>query len=490
MVERFHLGFAPDQRDALLRRARVDALDLEAVELAGLAARHSETHILRDRFRGRVIFPIHDPQGRPVAFGGRILPEVEARWHEAGLTAVKYLNSPETPLFQKRATLYAAHLARDAARSAGWVAVVEGYTDVIAAHQVGVANVVGTLGTALGPDHVTLLRRLADRVVLVFDGDEAGQRAAERSLDLFLGHEVDLRVLCLPAGLDPCDFLLREGATPFLHLVESSLDPLAFALDRAAARHDLQSAEGARLAAEEALALLARVPARSRAGLDLKLAKTLDLLAHRLRIPVETLNRRLRDLRRQPAASPRRDDPAAGPDDSTAPEPPRVEDLDPLDRELVRILLEEPLAAGPIAAAVPAGQLADPSLRALLEAALELHREGLEPTFERVSGRVDDAARSLAAGLLLPLDRQPLSQPVRDEPWNERLERVLLAEAERRRRRRIEELRRQKSAIDPSLEPARADELQREILQLHLQRPDRRAVAASVPIVGVPAEGE
>ena len=129
----------------------------------------------------------------------------------AGKTVAKYLNSPETAVFQKRRILYAADLARAAARTSGWVAVVEGYTDVIAAHQAGLTNFVGTLGTALGDDHVAALRRLADRVVLVFDGDEAGQKAADRSLELFLGHEVDVRVLTLPENIDPCDFLLQRG---------------------------------------------------------------------------------------------------------------------------------------------------------------------------------------------------------------------------------------------------------------------------------------
>src|SRR5207244_10320354 len=126
---------------------------------------------VRERFRGRLTFPIHDPKGRPIGFGGRVLPEVERLLAASGKNVAKYLNSPETPLFQKRRVLYAWDLARNAAREAGWVAVVEGYTDVIAAHQVGLCNVVGTLGTALGDDHVTALRRLADRVVLVFDGD-------------------------------------------------------------------------------------------------------------------------------------------------------------------------------------------------------------------------------------------------------------------------------------------------------------------------------
>ena len=154
---------------------------------------------------------------------------------EQGRHVAKYLNTPETPLFQQADALSTARTwpgRRPGAR--GWVAVVEGYTDVIAAHQAGLENVVGTLGTALGEDHLGGLRRLADRVVLVFDGDEAGMSAADRSLELFLGNEVDLRVLTLPAGLDPCDFLLQQGAAAFRELAERAPDPLAYLLDRAA----------------------------------------------------------------------------------------------------------------------------------------------------------------------------------------------------------------------------------------------------------------
>ena len=191
-------------------------------------------------------------------------------------------------LFQKRRVLYAADLARPAAREAGWVAVVEGYTDVIAAHQVGLTNVVGTLGTALGDDHVVALRRLADRVVLVFDGDEAGQTAADRSLELFLGHEVDVRVLTLPANLDPCDFLLERGGRARSARWSSGRSiPWPSRSDRAAARFDLDSLEGSRRAAEWVLAILAAVPdgaprrARRQGGQGAR------HLSQRLRVPVD-----------------------------------------------------------------------------------------------------------------------------------------------------------------------------------------------------------
>ncbi|MFO0957744.1 MAG: DNA primase [Isosphaeraceae bacterium] len=298
-VEVFGLGFAPDARDWLSGRARRMGFGTALLEASGLLGRSAENQaVLRERFRGRLIFPIRDFRGRTIAFGGRILPEIESRMKADGRQAAKYLNSPETLVFQKRRHLYAADLARAEARHQGWVAVVEGYTDVIAAHQAGLSNVVGTLGTALGDDHASALRRLADRVILIFDGDEAGQNAADRSLEIFLGHELDVRVLTLPEGLDPADYLARYGADRFRQLLEQSVDPMAFLVARAQDRFDLESAEGARQAAEHILGILARIPRLSRSGIDVKVGQALNNLARLLRLPVSdrTLINRLQQL--------------------------------------------------------------------------------------------------------------------------------------------------------------------------------------------------
>jgi DNA primase len=477
-IERFRLGFAPDERTGLLDQARRKGIDLAALESAGLVARQADNQLLRDRFRGRAIFPIHDWQGRSIAFGGRILPEVEARWSEAGLTAAKYLNSPETPLFHKRRHLYGVHLAREAARRAGWVAVVEGYTDVVAAHQVGLANVVGTLGTALGEEHVHLLRRLADRAVLVFDGDEAGQKAAERALELFLGHEIDVRVLTLPAGLDPCDVLLRDGAAAFEERVAGSVDPLEFVLERAAARHDLASPEGTRLAAEWAVGLLARVPRRNHAGLDVKLAKALDLVARRLRLPVESLSRRLRDLRRDPRSEARSVSPVAL-EHGAAPAPEPTErdiqpsQLDPLDREIVRIVLQDPSLLSEVAEHVPLDAIGDEPLRRLLAAGYALLEEGLAPSFEQIAGRVGPADRSLAAGLVGSFDPQPASTFRGNlAPWTIQLSLLL-------KNFRLRAFERQLGQIDRAQDPVRFEATRRAYLTLKHQRTDVNHVSAS-----------
>jgi DNA primase len=487
-VERFRLGFAPDRRDWLQSQARAAGVSLASLEAAGLVARNAETQLTHDRFRGRLMFPIRDMPGRAIAFGGRILPETEKKWTDAGRHVAKYLNSPETPLFQKRKQLYAADLARHEARRTGWVAVMEGYTDVIAAHQAGLENVVATLGTALGDEHVTLLRRLAETVVLVFDGDEAGQKAADRSLEFFLSHELEMRVLCLPGGLDPCDFLMSEGADAFRRLMDSAVDPLSFAIDRATSRFDLDSPEGTRLAAESVLEVLARVPEKHRNGLEFKVAKALDTLSHQLRIPARQLSTVLRRFRTDHARVARRapapHEPAAEVSTRTArpmevrtttESRPTVQqriELDRVDRELVELALNEPSLVPILRSRVPADLLVEPSLRAILQACYELDAEGQAASFERLSLRLDDpAVRSLAAGLLLPLDPAPLAAGTRPAPPEVRLQGVLQGLALREWQQRVRDLEAAKAELDPSTSPDDYQALQREYFRVWSQRP-------------------
>jgi DNA primase len=486
-VATFRLGYVPNVRDWLTSRGRKHGYTIELLERAGLIVRGDEgSGPARDRFRGRLIFPIHDVRGRTLGFGGRILPSVAEQMAAAGKNVAKYLNSPETPVFQKRRVLYAEDLARAAARSEGWVAVVEGYTDVIAAHQAGLSNVVGTLGTALGDDHVRTLRRLADRVVLIFDGDEAGQKAADRALELFLGHDVDVRVLSLPENLDPCDFLVTQGGDAFRALVERAVDPLAFAIARAEAQFQLDSPEGSRRAAEWVLAILGRLPLAHHAGLDVKVAKALDTLSQRLRVPVETLDRRLRALRRSAAAAGRRSQTSASsvltPVVDGAPEtvPIRLRDLDPTDRELLEIVLNEPSVVGRLISRVAVASIRDAPLRTILQAAYDLYGEGEEPTFERIASRLDDpAVRALAAGLLLPLDPAPLPDGVRPAPWPDRLAGVLARLAERDRQERLRDLKGALAEIDRAVSPDVYRALSTEYLRLSSQRPDTKTKSAS-----------
>ena len=493
-VDRFQLGYAPAERGWLLAEARRQGFSASLLEQVGLVSRPEDSPgTIRERFRGRLIFPIHDERGRAIGFGGRILPDLERAMAAQGKNVAKYINSPETALFQKRKLLYAADLARTASREAGWVAVVEGYTDVIAAHQVNLSNVVGTLGTALGEDHIRGLKRLADLVVLVFDGDAAGQTAADRALEFFLGYELDVRVLTLPANLDPCDFLLKEGAGPFRELVSRAVDPLAFVLERAATRFDLTAIEGTRRAAEWVLGVLSRVPTTQRIGLDLKLAKTLDALGHRLSLPVESLRRRLQELRRiatprvgrdrtlAPSASPEATTTAESPSSRTAAPvtPIRLQELDPTDRELIQIVLNDATAVAHLVSRVTASSLRDAPLRAILQACYDLHGQGQLPRYEEVMNRLDDPqVRALAAALTLSMDSSPLPEDVRPATWHDRLHGVLLTLAERERQNRLRDIGLALAETDEVSDPDAFRALRLEYLRLMFQRPDTKKDAS------------
>jgi DNA primase len=474
-IERFRLGYAPLEHGWLLAQARRRGWGSGMLEQVGLASAVPDSPaVVRERFRGRLIFPIHDERGRTIGFGGRILPEEERRLAAQGKHVAKYLNSPETSLFQKRTVLYAADLARGAGREAGWVAVVEGYTDVIAAHQLGVRNVVGTLGTALGEDHLRSLRRLSDRVVLVFDGDEAGRSAADRALEFFLASELDLRVLTLPPDLDPCEYLFQEGSDAFRALAVQAADPLAYLLGRAGARFDLESEEGTRRAALWVLGIMSRIPETNQLGLGLevKQAKALDTLSHRLRVPLETLNRMRRQLRRSAARSRPAAVPGglaatadASPAGVAAPKavsvspPIRQGDLDRHDLELVQIALAEPAAIAWLMSRVGVSTLRDAPLRAILQACYDLQSEGQSPSYVNLMVRLDEpAVRALAASLvtqsaLSTPDPGRFSEKLRPAFWRERLEEMSIVLEKRERQARLKDLKRALDETDEHADP-------------------------------------
>ncbi|HKU87443.1 MAG TPA: DNA primase, partial [Casimicrobiaceae bacterium] len=223
----FGIGFAPDAWQGLAT-AFPDYEDA-ALEAAGLVIR-GEGGKRYDRFRCRVMFPIHDTRGRVIGFGGRVLENGEP----------KYLNSPETALFSKGKELYGLYLARNAIRAAGQVVVVEGYMDVVALAQHGIEYAVATLGTATTPFHAQKLFRLSDRVVFCFDGDAAGRKAAWRALENTLPVLADgkeARFLFLPDGQDPDDYVRAHGKAVFERAIEGSTPLSEFLLQELAARH-------------------------------------------------------------------------------------------------------------------------------------------------------------------------------------------------------------------------------------------------------------
>jgi DNA primase len=250
-AEHFEIGFAPAYADFLLRR--LTDLGPEILLEAGVATRGDDGGV-RDRFRGRITFPVHDLQGRGVGIGARILPSDPRAGDQA-----KYLNTAETPIYRKNELLYNLHRARGAIARSGEAYVVEGYTDVVALHQAGIENAVATCGTALGEEHFRLLSRFAQRAILAFDSDEAGARAAERAFAFQEAYPVQAIVMVIPQGLDPADFVRAHGAEA-VHLAAKHGRPLVeYMLRRTIGRHDLSTVEGRSAAVASVMPILQRL---------------------------------------------------------------------------------------------------------------------------------------------------------------------------------------------------------------------------------------
>ncbi len=337
-IQRFRLGFSPDRWDWLLQRARRDSFTDEQLKLTGLTSSTEASGRMYDRFRHRILFSIRDPQSRTVGFGGRVLPGDDEQ------PGAKYVNSPETRLFSKSHLLYGLDIVRDEVTRRRQVVVVEGYTDVIMLHQSGVHNAVAVLGTALTAQHIALLKRYCDRVTLVLDGDEAGQRRTNEILQLFLQHALDLRIATLPEGHDPCDFVQQYGGDAFESLVENAKDALNYRVDVVTAGLDIaRDLHGANQAVEEILRAIAQLD-RSRSGdvttIQLKERQVLAQLTRRFDITEADLRARLRAMRAN-RSSPmlRGEAPSVAPVAKAA--------MDDWDRELLQLFVATPAPSLP-----------------------------------------------------------------------------------------------------------------------------------------------
>jgi DNA primase len=212
-VSKWRLGVAPNVLDGLVKLAASQKVPLDLVQQGGLA-----TSANQDKFCNRLMFPITDVTGRVIGFGGRTLDG----------TGAKYINSPTTSLFDKSNTLYGLEQARHEIVATGTAVIVEGYTDVIMAHQCGCTNVVAALGTSLTNGHGRILRRYAEQVILVFDSDTAGKEAANRGLEVCLSQHLDIKLAFVPEGKDPCDYLLTAGKEGFDHVLSQATDVLQY----------------------------------------------------------------------------------------------------------------------------------------------------------------------------------------------------------------------------------------------------------------------
>lgn len=407
----FQLGFAPENWNWLLDRGVGRGLKAETLEAIGLAAK-SERGSRYDRFRGRVLFPIHDPQGRPIAIGGRILPG-------APDNQAKYVNCNETRLYHKSSQLYGLHLAKDSIQQSRTAIVMEGYTDVIMANQHGIANAVAVCGTALGEGHIRLLKRYCDTVVLLLDGDEAGQKRTNEILELFVVAQLDLRVATLPDELDPCDFLIERGPKAMQAIIEKSVDALEHKLGQVCNGFDpLNDTHRANLALEQMLDLLAKAPrsalianeaARLRQEQILvRLARRFGLENADLRARLESLRRRT-ESRRQPSIPIGRDqqssstaenststtDKKPNPSKSTAPDSSmaksyRFSDLEAVDKELFEILVLHAELVPLALERFPTAALASNTAQTLWKVYMDLELQGYSLEFQSVLAAVED----------------------------------------------------------------------------------------------------
>lgn len=380
MIEEFHLGFAAADWERLSRALSKQGFTAAELAQAGLSVPRQATgsgtgegHF--DQFRSRVMFPITDLRRRVVGFGGRIV----------GPGDPKYLNSRDTPLFKKGQTLYALDLAHDTASRLDQIVVVEGYFDVIALHQAGIRNVVATLGTALTAEHVRVLRRYVNRVVLLFDPDAAGVRAALRSLDLFVDSGLAVSVMSLPEGEDPDTFVRAAGPQAFAELQQRAPSLWDFALEQS-----LQAADSGRLedkvrCADAVLQLVQKIQH------PIERDERIRRVADRLGISEARLKERLASLNKAGA-------PVAGVNRRAVTPPTKPANVE--ERELVHLLLQGHLNATD-ASRLRAEHFTVPQYRRVVEVGLR-HRgmDGrilVRPTLDELMG--DEALAPLATEL-------------------------------------------------------------------------------------------
>jgi len=392
-AERFGVGFAPRDGEALLRHLQQKAFREEELVAAGLVAVGRSAY---DRFRGRLLWPIREASGDTIGFGAR-------RIFDDDRIDAKYLNTPETALYKKSQVLYGIDLARrDIARSSQAV-VVEGYTDVMACHLSGVGTAVATCGTAFGDDHARVLRRFMmdheefrGEVIFTFDGDAAGQKAAIRAFEGDQNFVSQTYVAVEPTGLDPCDLRLQQGDSAVRELVARRVPLYRFVLANVVGKYDLDRADGRVDALREAARLVSSIRDRSKVdAFAREVAGMIGLDVEEARAEVRrAVSRGRPDQRRRPAS------PVAPPPSGAAPVPPQQQlpDLrDPrfaLERETLKLLLQHPAQVGRSVAEVGPNDFRHPTYRSVWQ--LVVAAGGPSSAGPDWSARLRDAAPDAA----------------------------------------------------------------------------------------------
>ena len=462
-IAKFQLGYAPESWSWLLDRGAVKSWKPEDLEAVGLVAR-SERGSRYDRFRGRAIFPISDAQSRPIAVGGRILPGAES-------DSAKYINCNETRLYQKSHQLYGLDLARDAINKTRQAVVMEGYTDVIMAVQNGIQNAVACCGTALGESHIKLLKRYCDSVVLLLDGDEAGQRRTSEILELFVTAQMDLRILTLPDGLDPCDYLLKYSGQKLKEQIGGALDALEHKLRQVCRGFDpLLDTHRANTALEDVLATMSRVSHSSLLSneamrlrqdqLIARLARQFGIEQPEIRLRLESI-RKQRSQREKQRQELRRTQMVPEADVSgnkglgiSEPSPQFEQNVGPVpvaykygemtttECELFEIMVTHPELAPIAIERFPVANLSSVTAKKLFQLVLDLELEGHALDFDSVMSATEDAClKSVLVSIEEHAVRKtPLSMMTADERLHSLCERLSGQDDKAQRRSQIQSL--------------------------------------------------
>jgi len=383
-IRKFRIGFAPLAWSWLVDRVGKTSFTPQILEACGLVSANSRGSWY-ERFRGRVLFPIRDTQDRPIAFGGRVVPGIYGTEDEP---KGKYVNSPESKLFSKSDNLYALDLARHTLQDRK-LTIVEGYTDVIAAVQAGVPSVVAALGTALNERHIRLIKRFADTITLVLDGDTAGQKRTNEILDLFVTSDVDLRILSLPDGSDPFDFCMQNGGEAFQQLIDAAPDAISHRIQTETAGIDLLTqTHAASQALGSILTTLASVPKTkiaSSAAHQLRQEQVISRLARQFNLDSESVKRRLDEVRN--SLRPRYVAADAAPQ--------QIQVIDPAslvgrERELLQALILEPSFLDRAVENVAVTQFVDGPLRAIYQLMDNFFHDGLDVGFDNLMLELTD----------------------------------------------------------------------------------------------------
>jgi DNA primase len=379
-VDEFRLGYHPEDWDWLQRKAK-SQFSIDALQQSQLIRKQDDRPGYSDYFVDRVLFPIHDERKRTVAFGGRLIPGHKER-------GGKYFNSKESPVFHKSRVLYGLPNARDGIRDTNTVLVVEGYADCVACHQFGVRNVVATLGTALTELHCTRLKAFAQKVVMVYDGDDAGQNAAAKAVGMLIGQSVDLRVLSLPQGSDPDDYLKENGTEAFKALVDKAPEAWEFRFNYEVKKHGLDSINSRETVVTEMLQLLAGAS-------DLQGTAREDIivgrLAPRLQLAEGAIRNQLQRIRsgsrpQQFQTKPvQEEQPAIVQEERIEVHRRPLTKDDRMECELLEILLTEPELAEQTRQEIGVDDFLNPHLRELLQIVFDVVELGEVPSFERVT---------------------------------------------------------------------------------------------------------